>query len=85
MKYSRKVLIKLAKFTTEELALIHQGYKQQNQLGFAYQLAYVKLHNRLSTQQPLELEDELIQYISLQLGLQIDFLEAYSKRQATIS
>lgn len=85
MRYSRSALIALTKFTAKELVLIHQRRKKRNQLGFAYQLAYVKLHNRLPTQQPLELVAELVQYVSLQLGLKVDFLNAYSKRQSTIS
>lgn len=85
MRYSREALVKLAKFTDEELNLINRRRKKPNRLGFAYQLAFVKLHNRLPTQQPLELVDELVQYVALQLGLKTDFLQAYSERQPTVS
>lgn len=85
MKYSKTALVNLATFTTEDLVLINQRRKKQNQMGFAYQLAYVKLYNKLPSQQPLELESELVEYVSLQLGLKGDFLYAYSNRQATIA
>lgn len=85
MRYSKEALIKLAKFTDADLNLIRQRRKKQNQLGFAYQLAYVKLHNRLPTQDPLALVTELAQYVALQLDFKAAFLNAYSKRQATVS
>lgn len=85
MKYSKTALASLVTFKTEELVLIKQRRTKQNQLGFAYQLAYVKAHNKLPSQQPLDLETELIHYVSLQLGLKQDLLHKYSNRQATIA
>lgn len=85
MRYSKEALVKLAKFTNKDLELIRNRRRKHNQLGFAYQLAFVKLHNRLPIQEPFELIEELIGYASIQLEINVAAIENYSKREATIS
>ena len=85
MRYSKEALIRIVKFTEKELKLINNRRREHNNLGFAYQLAYVKLHNRLPIQQPLEIVEELIQYVSLQISLDAKSISKYTTRQATIS
>jgi len=85
MRYSKEALVKLAKFTEKDLELIRNRRRKHNQLGFAYQLAFVKLHNRLPIQEPFELIEELIGYVSIQLEINVVAIEKYSKREATIS
>jgi len=85
MRYSKEALIRIVKFTEKELKLINNRRREHNNLGFAYQLAYVKLHNRLPIQQPLEIIEELIQYVSLQISLDAKSISKYTTRQATIS
>ena len=50
-----------------------------------YQIAFVKLHNRLPSQDPLEIIAELLAYVSMQLSINSDLIKEYSKRQPTIS
>ena len=38
----------------------HQCRRFHNQLGFAYQVAFVRLFNRFPKQQPFEILDELV-------------------------
>ena len=60
-------MIELAKPTGDDLAQIRQCRRSHNQLGFAYQLAFVKVHNRFPLQQPFEADEELLTYVALQL------------------
>ncbi|OPY73908.1 MAG: Tn3 transposase DDE domain protein [Syntrophorhabdus sp. PtaU1.Bin002] len=54
-------------------------------MGFGYQLAFVRLLNRFPNQQPLEVIDDMLSYVSVQLGIPIENISEYSKRQPTIS
>jgi hypothetical protein len=38
-------------------------------LGFAYQLAFVRLHHHFPAQQPLEIDDEIVTYVSVVWGV----------------
>ena len=62
-----------------------QCRRDHNRLGFAYQVGFVRLFNRLPAQQPLEIEDELLQFISVQVNLDVRRIEEYAVRQHTVS
>ena len=85
MRYTKEALVKIAKFSPEDLEIIGKRRKKQHQLGFAYQLAFVKLHNRFPNQQPLEINQEILNYVSIQLEISTEKVTAYDKRQKTVS
>lgn len=85
MRYTKEALLKLAKLNEQDLEHIHVRRKKQNQLGFAYQLAFVRLHNRFPNQEPLEVNQEIANYISIQLGLSAELIKAYGTRRKTVS
>jgi len=84
VKYSKEVLLKLAQFTQDDLDFIHNR-RAYNRLGIAYQITFVKVHNRLPSQDPLEIIEELLAYVSIQLSINSGLIKEYSKRQPTIS
>src|SRR5438552_13720299 len=53
-----------------------------NRLGFAYQVAFVRLFDRFPQQQPFELFEELVCFSAAQLGLDPGLIELYRKRSA---
>lgn len=58
--YSRQDLVRIAQFTPDDLARIGECRQEHTCLGFAYQLAYVRLYHRFPPQQPLEIIDEIV-------------------------
>jgi hypothetical protein len=56
-----------------------------NRLGFAYQLAFVRLANRFPAQRPLEIVDDLLTYVSVQLAIAVDAIAVYQQRRQTIA
>jgi TnpA family transposase len=83
--YNRKQLATLARFSDQDLVIIRQRRRAYNQLGFAYQLAFVRLLNRFPIQEPLEINQEILAFVSLQSGVPEQELQQYQHRQATIS
>jgi hypothetical protein len=59
--------------------------RPHNRLGFAYQVAFVRLFNSFPQQQPFELFEEVVYFSAAQLGLDAGLIELYRKRQPTIS
>jgi len=85
MRYSKEALVKLAKFTDTDLAIIRKRNKRHTRIGFAYQLAYVKLYNRFPNQQPLEINQEIVNYVSIQIEVPVEEIHFYDNRQKTVS
>ena len=56
---SREQLIREASLTKEDLAEVTRCRGDYNRLGIAYQIGFVRLHNRFPTQQPLEIHQDL--------------------------
>lgn len=83
--YSHQQLLTLGKLTQEDFELINQRRRPHNRLGFAYQLAFVRLFNRFPSQQPFEIEPELLTYVGVQLDVAISHIDAYAERQPTLS
>ncbi len=67
------------------MTCIAQCRGDQNRLGFAYQLAFVKLFNRFPAQEPLEIQEDLLTFASIQLSLDLQYIEPYGNRQQTVS
>lgn len=82
--FSHEELLRDAKFKPEDIAEIHQRRRDNNRLGFAYQLAFVRLTNRLPAQQPLEILDELLTYVAVQLDIPGSAIAEYQQRRQTI-
>ncbi len=77
--------IDLAKPTAEDLIQIQHCRRAYNQLGFAYQLAFVKVYNRFPVQQPFEIDRDLLTYVRLQFEAQDEDIAKYAARQQTVS
>ena len=56
-----------------------------NQLGFAYQVAFVRVLGRFPQQAPLEIDGEILRFAALQLGADAETIHAYAGRQQTVS
>jgi len=85
VKYSREQLVTLAQISQEDLTEINQRRQPYTCLGFAYQLAFVRLSNRFPIQLPFEVDEEILTFVSLQLELPSDLIHVYKLRQPTIS
>ncbi|MBD3776851.1 MAG: Tn3 family transposase [Thiotrichales bacterium] len=83
--YDREQLVKIARFTEQDLQLIQQRRQRHNQLGFGYQMAFVRLLNRFPNQVPFELVEEIATYTSLQLKVDSSQIRLYGHRQKTVS
>ena len=77
-------LVRLARFSPEDMARINECREPHTRLGFAYQLAFIRLHHRLSTKQPLEIVDEILTYVSIQIDIPATVIQAYQNQRRTI-
>jgi len=83
--FSRQQLKRAANLTEKDLRQIHKCRRSHNRLGFAYQVAFVRLFNRFPQQQPFEVLDELVNLCAAQLGIDADLIGLYRERQQTVS
>ena len=83
--YSHEQIIQAGQFTPEDINKISQRRRDHNRLGFAYQIAFVRLANRFPAQRPLEIFPELLAYVGLQLGIKAEVINLYAQRQPTIT
>jgi TnpA family transposase len=81
---SRQDMIRLARLSTEDLEQVRTCRYQYTRLGLAYQLSFVRLHHRLPSQEPLEIIDELLMYVSVQLNIPTPAIEPYLQQTRTI-
>ena len=56
-----------------------------NRLGFAYQVAFVRVLGRFPHQEPLEIDGEVLRFAALQLGTDPDAIEDYAERRQTVT
>ena len=82
---SRGQMVREATLTAADLAEVAKCRRDHNRLGFAYQIGFVRLFNRFPAQQPLEICDELLNFVALQLNIDAANIEAYAVRQHTVS
>lgn len=70
--FTHQQLLTTATFSPADLQEIRHRRQIHSQLGFAYQLAFVRLTNRLPDQYPLEIIEELLNYVSIQLTIPVE-------------
>lgn len=83
--YSREQLIECASLTTEDLRKVKACRRVHNQLGFAYQVGFVRLLNRFPTQHPFELIEELLTFTGVQLHTDPKVISEYASRRETVA
>jgi len=84
MLFSHPELVRIAKFSAGDLERIQQCRHSHTRLGFAYQMAFVRLTSRFPTQHSLEVVDEILTYVSVQLGVPPAEIQAYAQQRRTI-
>jgi hypothetical protein len=77
-------LVRVAKISPPDLARIQQCRHPHTRLGFAYQLAFVRLANRFPAQEPLEMVGEIATYVSVQLDIPTAAIQLYVQQRRTI-
>lgn len=91
--FSRPLLAERVHLSAEDRARVLGHRRPHTRLGFAYQLAFLRLTGRLPRQQPLEIAPDLLHVVALQLGDSVggdperarEELGRYARRQPTIS
>ena len=83
--FSHEEIVREGKFSAEDMTEIKKRRRDYNRLGYAYQLAFVRLASRFPTQQPLEIDRELLTYVGMQLSIPDEALERYQNRQQTMA
>ena len=79
------VIIQLATLSEKDRFAIQKCRGEHNRLGFAYQLMFAKVFNRFPNQVPLEIQPQILIFAVLQLGIKAEQINAYQKRQQTLS
>lgn len=85
VRFSHEEIVRKAKFSPEDMIEIQKRRRDNNRVGFAYQLAFVRLAHRFPEQQPLEIADELLTYISIQIDIPSEAIGIYQQRQQTLA
>jgi hypothetical protein len=85
-QFSHQQLVSVAKLSIEDRDLVYERRRPYTRLGFAYQLAFVRLANRFPAQRPtLEIEEEVLAFVSVQLDLPVHLIQTYAQYQSTLS
>ena len=58
-QYSREFIAEKARLRPEDLGLVRTARRSHNQLGLAYQIAFIRLTGRAPGQQPFEILEDL--------------------------
>ena len=82
---SRPRLIRDATFIEADRREIALRRGPHNRLGFAYQIAFVRVLSRFPQQAPLEIDGEILRFAALQLGADAETIHVYARRQQTVS
>ncbi len=85
LSFSRRELTRRVTLTMEDMTEVRRCRRPHNQLGFAYQMGFVRLLNRFPMQVPFELVEELVLFMALQLDVEASAIEDYHVRQPTLS
>ena len=85
MTFSRHQLAQRTTLDAVDLEEVHRCRRAHNQLGFAYQVGFVRLLNRFPKQEPFEVLDELLLFTGVQLVVATNLIDEYRRRRQTIS
>lgn len=85
LNFTIEQLVNQAQITQEDLVEINLCRRQHNRLGFGYQLSFVKLLNRFPVQQPFEIVDNILDYVSVQLTIPATSIHSYVQRRETVA
>jgi TnpA family transposase len=83
--YPRVLINDRAAFSAADLELIAGCRGPHNRLGFAYQLAFVRLTGRLPKQDAIEVLEDLLAFVAAELEADPRDLRDYARRQSTVS
>lgn len=81
--FSPDQLVQVAQLSEADMLVIGECRRSANKVGFAYQLAFVRLFNRFPAQVPFEPLDDIVTYMSLQLDLPAVLIAQYQQRRQT--
>ena len=84
-QYSREFIAEKARLRPEDLGLVRTARRSHNQLGLAYQIAFIRLTGRAPGQQPFEIFEDLVGYVATELNANPRDLDLYARRQPTFS
>ena len=62
-QYSREFIAEKARLRPEDLGLVRTARRSHNQLGLAYQIAFIRLTGRAPGQQPFEILERYCQML----------------------
>ena len=82
--FHHQQFLQVARFSPKDITKIRQSHRPHNRLGFAYQLAFVRVHNRFPAQDPLEIIEALLTYVSVQLSIPAHLIQTYQQRRPTL-
>ena len=82
---SRPRLIQDSSFLEPDLREIAQHRGQHNRLGFACQVAFVRVLGRSPRQAPLEMEKDILRFAALPLRAEPEIIHDYANRQQAVS
>lgn len=80
----RDQVLELGKLTAEDFRRISHCRRAHNRLGFAYQIAFVRLTNRFPNLKPFEFLDDLMTFVAVQTDIPDHELSQYAQRPQTI-
>jgi Domain of unknown function (DUF4158) len=78
-------MVREASLTDADRVEVAKCRRDHNRLGFAYQVGFVRLFHRFPAQQPLEVCDELLNFVAIQLGIDEARISDYAPWQHTAS
>ena len=84
-RYPKECIAARAALSSDDHALIARCRGTHNRLGFAYQMAFVRLMGRLPNQHPLEIHDDLLAFVADELHVDPEVIQTYARRQPTVS
>ena len=79
-QYSREFIAEKARLRPEDLGLVGTARRSHNQLGLAYQIAFIRLTGRAPGQQPFEILEDLVGYVATELNANPRDLDLYARR-----
>lgn len=85
LNFPRQQIAEEATFTVEDRLQVRQCRGSHNRLGFAYQIAFVRLTGRFPAQNPPELLENLVAFVAREIDVNPEEITRYACRQPTVS